>query len=103
MARKPKTPSLDLPELPPEPAPSAEKIAQERQILADLEVLVQRLEQRALNTAVALAQQAARGEGPLVQHFMEIGRRYAKLLDAPSKPKLRLVQGGADLLTQGRA
>jgi hypothetical protein len=52
--------------------------------------------QRNLDNAVLLAQQAARGIGPLVAHFGELGRRFVAELDAPSsKPKLRIVKDGA--------
>ena len=47
-----------------------------------------------LMNAVYLAQQAAAGFGPLVDHFAELGRRYAHLLEAPPKPSLRVIEGG---------
>jgi hypothetical protein len=39
---------------------------------------------------------SARGRGPLVEHFAELGRRYAHLLREPEKLGLRVIQGGAD-------
>jgi len=67
----------------------------EQAITADLEALVACLEQRCLDNAVLLAQQAARRQGPLVAHFMELGKQYQETLRVPEKPKLRLVKGGA--------
>ena len=93
--RKPKGPTLAPLVLPPMPPPTAEEIAREEQLLAKMEEALAGLRQRTLNIAVALAQQAARGQGPLVDHFQELGRRYHKLLDAPQKPTLRVVKGGA--------
>jgi hypothetical protein len=52
------------------------------------------LQKRNLSNAVYLAQQAAAGYGPLVEHFAELGRRYAHLLEAPPKPSLRVIEGG---------
>jgi hypothetical protein len=34
-----------------------------------------------LRRAVLLAEQAERGEGPLVEHFADLGQRYAHLVD----------------------
>lgn len=75
----------------PVPPLSPADLQAEQQILADLKVLTARLQQRNLDNAVALAQQAARGVGPLVDHFAEIGRRYGRTLNKPATPKLRLV------------
>ena len=77
------------------PPPTAEAIAKEEQLLARMEEVFAGLRQRNLDIAVALAQQAARGQGSLIDHFQELGRRYHKLLDAPQKPTLRVVKGGA--------
>ncbi len=88
MARK-----IPKPPITPTPPPLTDaEVAQERQIIAGLQELTVRLRQRNLDTAVLLAQQAARGQGPLVDHFQELGRRYAKALDGPDKPALRLVK-----------
>ncbi len=89
MARKPRAPFV----APALPSPTDKELAQERQISAMLRDLVPKLRQRNLDTAVLLAQQAARGHGPLVDHFQELGRRYAETLDAPVKPKLRVIDG----------
>jgi hypothetical protein len=60
-----------------------------------LQDLVAELHQRNLDNAVHLAQQAAAGYGPLVEHFAELRRRYGRLLNAPPKPGLRVIKGGA--------
>lgn len=91
MARKQKQP----PVAPPMPPATEEELAAERYIIVQLEGLTARLRQRNLDTAVLLAQQAARGQGPLGEHFQELGRRYAKALDGPAKPKLRVVHDRA--------
>lgn len=89
MPRKPKPQSL-----PPEmPLPTEKEMAANRQIALQLQQLCVQLHQRNLNNAVLLAQQAARGRGPLVAHFGELGRRYAELLDQPQKPQLRVIEG----------
>lgn len=88
--------SLLPPALPAAPPPTDREIAAAKKIAADLQDLVAMLEQRCLDDAVLLAQEAARGRGPLVDHFRELGRRYAKLLDAPQKPTLRVVMGGVE-------
>lgn len=82
------------PALPPRPKPTEAQIAREERILRDLEELNRMLRQRALDRAVALAQQAACGHGPLVDYFVDLGTRFAKLLDAPEKPSFRVVPGG---------
>ncbi len=83
---------IQPPAPPPMPPASEEKLAAERYIIVQLEELTARLRQRNLDTAVLLAQQAARGQGPLIDHFQELGRRYAAALDVPAKPKLRVVE-----------
>ncbi len=93
MARRPK-PTLVPPPIPPRQMPPRD-LAAEQKITADLEAWLAQLEQRCLDNAVLLAQQAARRRGPLVAHFMELGRRHQETLKAPQKPELRLVQGGA--------
>ena len=93
MARRPK-PILARPPIPPRQL-TPRDLAAEQKITADLQNLVGQLEQRCLENAVLLAQQAVRRQGPLVAHFMELGRRYQETLCAPEKPQLRLVQGGA--------
>jgi hypothetical protein len=55
-----------------------------------------RTQQRNLDWAVALAQQAAQHRGPLVAHFAELGRRFGETLsELTPKPTLRVVKGGA--------
>jgi hypothetical protein len=87
----------DLPELPPK---TEEELARARDITARLQRVVAELRQRNLDNAVLLAQQAAAGRGPLVEHFMELGRRYGELLDAPPRPCLRVVEGGGAALSK---
>jgi hypothetical protein len=51
-----------------------------------------------LSRAVALAQMAYRRQGPLVDFFEELGRKYARLADeGPSRHGrgLRIIDGGA--------
>ena len=59
--------------------------------------LAAELQSRNLHIAVLLAQQAQCGRCPLVEHFTELGRRFAHLLSepAPKKPALRAIEGGA--------
>ncbi len=85
------------PPAPPEmPATTTEEVEMERQLLIKMQGLTAKLRQRNLDNAVLLAQQAARGHGPLVDHFQELGRRFGETLDAPPpKTKLRVVAGGA--------
>ena len=92
--RKPRV--ITPPTLPPPPPPTDREILANQQLVTKLQDLVAMLRQRSLNRAVSLAQQAACGHGPLVEHFVELGNRYAKLLDAPQKPALRVVKGGAE-------
>jgi len=76
------------------PPKTEEEEAFSREITRRLDELIIRQQQLNLSCAVVLAQQAARGVGPLVEHFAELGRRYAHLLDAPPKPTLRVVKRG---------
>ncbi len=92
MARKPKAPVA--PDMPPRPPMTPREVELSRQITAGLQDLVKRGEQRCLDNAVLLAQRAARRQGPLVEHFMELGRRFQDTLDAPQEPRLRVVKGG---------
>lgn len=91
MARKPKAAPI-APALPP---PTEADIAAERDITVKLQQMVKLVRQRNLDNAVALAQQAARGQGPLIDHFCELGRRFGDALNTPPKPKLKVVKGGA--------
>ena len=69
------------PEITPDlPPPTEHERAANRQITAMLEVLADELKQRNLDRAVRLAQQAARGDGPLIEHFAELGRRFGGAL-----------------------
>ena len=79
------------PEIPPK---SAAELARSKELVRRLERVTAELHQRNLTNAVCLAQQASRGFGPLVEHFAELGRRYAHLLEAPPKISLRVIEGG---------
>jgi hypothetical protein len=100
-ARKsPSTTKVEAPVAPPMPPPTEEEQAQSRRVTATLQEACVVLHQRNLDSAVLLAQQAARGRGPLVDHFAELGRRFGHTLDTPPpRPKLRVIKGGADRLT----
>jgi hypothetical protein len=81
------------------PPPMPPETVQEQMLNADM---IRRLEeisafnrQRNLDNAVRLAQMAARHQGPLVDHFAELGRRFAELSrGGPPKPQLRVIKGG---------
>jgi hypothetical protein len=82
--------------IPPPPMPEeteAEKAAQ-AETIRRLRELADLLQQRNLDLAIALAQQAARGRGPLVDHFAELGRRFGPSLKAHEKTSLRVIEGG---------
>ena len=67
MARKPRNTrpaKFVAPEMPPK---TEAELEANRQITAGLQSLVAQLHQRNLENAVLLAQQAARGQGPVVQ------------------------------------
>lgn len=79
--------------MPPDmPPPTPAEIALQQQISEGLREMTRLATQRNLDNAVLLAQQAARGHGPLVDHFHEIGRRFAGELNKPGKPALRVVR-----------
>jgi hypothetical protein len=83
--------------IPPPPMPEeteAEKAAQ-AETIRRLRELADLLQQRNLDLAVALAQQAARGRGPLVDHFAELGRRFGPSLKAHEKTtRFQVIEGG---------
>jgi hypothetical protein len=80
------------------PPPSADEQAKSGELLQMMKDLVVKAERRNLDAAVELALQAARGEGPLVDHFMELGRRFGWQLRAGPAPArkttLRVIDGG---------
>ncbi|HTC12322.1 MAG TPA: hypothetical protein VK726_26470 [Acetobacteraceae bacterium] len=96
-AKPPPTSPIELPDLPPK---TETELAHERDMPVMMRQLAADLRQRNLDNAVRLAQQAAAGYGPLVEHFAELGRRYgAELLNPrPRQPRphpgLRVVEGG---------
>ncbi len=94
--RKAPTPPAATVTPPPMPPATEEEQAFDAEITRRLEGMAAEQQRRNLNSAVVLAQQAARGVGPLVEHFAELGRRYAHLVDTPPRPTLRVIDGGAD-------
>ena len=79
-------PPLQFPELPVDPL-----TARIRQLRDDVRT------QNLIN-AVRLAEQAAAGHGPLVDHFCELGRRYGHRLLRPAPREVRkafqVIEGG---------
>jgi hypothetical protein len=85
---------LPPPSMPPEPPPTEADKAKNREISRLLKEIAADLKQRNLDWAVLLAQQAARGRGPLVDHFAELGRRFGPSLQAHEKPsKFQVIDG----------
>ena len=78
-----------------QPPRTEKELAQQREIGELLSGLADKLQQQNLDNAVRLAQQAARHQGELVDHFAELGRRFASSLDKPALSRLRLIDGGA--------
>jgi hypothetical protein len=79
------------------PPPTERELAKDRELaaaIAGLAAQLKELKQHDLDTAVLLAQQAARGRGPLVDHFAELGRRFRPSLRGNEKPTLRVTEGG---------
>jgi hypothetical protein len=86
----------------PEPQKTEAELAKEAFEKAEIARLIREIreEQRedSLSRAVVLAQMAHRRQGPLVDFFEELGRRYAKLADeGPQRagPGLRVINGSA--------
>jgi hypothetical protein len=52
------------------------------------------LRQKHLCNAIVLAAQAAAGNGPLIDEFAELGRRYGHLLSDPNKSHFQVIEGG---------
>ena len=85
-----------IPPFPEEPPQTPEERAAQLERIRIMQGLIAELRQRNLQNAVLLAQQAAAGNGPLVDHFAELGRPFAhELRSAPSSGRLQLVDGGA--------
>lgn len=83
---------LPMPGMPPK---TLEEAAADAEICRRLNELAAFHRQENLNNAVRLAQMAARGHGPLVDYFAELGRRYTDLAErGPPKPRLRVIDGG---------
>ena len=118
-SRRPSTKGR-APTVPPLPAKTPAEQAASDDLAARMRALADQLRARNLSNAVLLAQQAACGHGPLVQHFNELGRDWGHLLlsrkacgitkgdvvdafesvvrsrtKAP-RAKLRVIEGGAE-------
>jgi hypothetical protein len=88
-------PDAALPPPPPQPPKTEAEKAHDSEITRRLWELAAEFKQRNLNLAVDLARQAARGNGPLVDHFAELGRRFGPSLQAHEKPsKFQVIEGG---------
>ena len=84
------------PFMPPNVPQTEQELAAEKALLERMKEITKILHQRNLDNAVLLAQQAAAGRGPLVEHFAELGRRFGHTLNAPPpRPKLQVIAGGA--------
>jgi hypothetical protein len=79
---------------PPMPPKSEAELAASQGLIRHMEQAIVVLRQRNVDNAVFLAQQAARGIGPPLVHFCELGRHYGHLLESPPKPSLRVIEGG---------
>ncbi|ASC05346.1 hypothetical protein S101468_01080 [Acetobacter pasteurianus subsp. pasteurianus] len=77
------------------PPLSQREQAEKTQLLADMERIAKELRQRNLNNAVSLAMEAARGQGELIEHFAELGRRFGPRSARSSQPKFHVIAGGA--------
>ncbi|WP_284945742.1 hypothetical protein [Acidisoma cladoniae] len=80
--------------VPPQPPQTEKEKAASLELREMMRGMADGLQQRNLDAAVALARQAARRRGPLVDHFAELGRRFGSEIDPHEKPNLRLVKGG---------
>ncbi|MXV35772.1 hypothetical protein GS535_04275 [Saccharibacter sp. EH611] len=83
--------SKNLPPLPPAP--------ENNDLIARIYKLRERHSYECLNAAVQLAMEAARGEGVLVEHFIELGRRFGSSTvrkTRNTRDRLRLIKGGKD-------
>ena len=87
-------PTIFAPPIPVLPQ-TPKELADHAKLMRQMDEAIAILIQRNLDNAVALAQQAARRQGPLVEHFGELGRRFQHLLQAPPKPDLHIIKGGA--------
>lgn len=86
------------PVVPPSiPQQSPAEAALEERLTARMIAWAADLRAKNLITAVALAQQAACGHGPLVDHFAELGRRHGYLLNPTKATRrtLRVIEGGS--------
>ena len=84
------------PKMPPAAPETDGDKAMEMETLRLLDEINDRLLQRNLDRAVKLAIQAANRRGPLIDHFDELGRRFASELDHKPAPKLRVITGGIE-------
>jgi len=98
--KKPRTVLAAQPEMPAHPPLTEAEQASHFRLIRVMDEIIVVLRQQSLDAAVGLAMQAARGEGPLVDHFAELGRRFAgeltKAPPAPRKTRLQVIEGGGD-------
>jgi hypothetical protein len=78
------------PRMPPK---TEEELRSSAEISAIFAEMIREQRQRNLDSAVLLAQQAARGHGDLIDHFCELGRRFGETLSKPKRGKLRVIEG----------
>jgi len=87
--------------MPPPPPTTEDDRRSSEELSRQLERTIRAWRQVSLDDAVRLAEQATRGEGDLVDHFCELGRRFGRTLrapkpaKAPKSPKLLVIDGGA--------
>ncbi|GBR08877.1 Mce/MlaD family protein [Acetobacter oeni] len=84
----------ERPVQPPQPPLSRQEQSEKDQLLADMQRILRQLDQEHLNNAVSLAMEAARGQGELVEHFAELGRRFGSHSAKSSQRKLHVIEGG---------
>jgi hypothetical protein len=81
----------------PEPPETDRDRALKAETMRLLAEIKENLYQQHLARAVNLALMAQRRQGPLVEFFVQLGRKYADLADnGPQKPRLRIIDGGGD-------
>jgi hypothetical protein len=95
-ARKPPRAKRPEPiEAPAMPAKTEEEQRDSQRLVAMMQEMTKEIRLRNLNAALRLAQQAVAGRGPLVEHFAELGRRFAHTLnEQPQRPKFEVIAGG---------
>jgi hypothetical protein len=91
-----------MPEFLSQPPLTADELRHKEEIRQTLIDLTERTRLRNLNNAVRVAQAVAAGRFPeLEDHFGELGRRFADLLDRPAeaatrRAALKTIEGGKE-------